>query len=219
MNSLDPGSSVSTIPAERTPAQNHSANEGSAAASRTPEARGDSSQVWTIAVVGTVVLAIGGGVLLTMAQHSFFTNKAPTAPAPAEPSRPATVSDVKDRSLETIGNLTAAHLYQSYLNIGLLADARESEVYTQAQAEKLLDSVARMLESGDGELARLLKDGLKDEDKEDVERARQLNALLRTQARELKLYWHTGDDSHAKKFQNVRQQSLAGIQAVLGIED
>ena len=88
---------------------------------------------------------------------------------------------VKDRSLESLGSLTAAHLYQCFLNIGLLADARESDVYTAAESEKLLDSVTRMLDSVDRRLGQLLSDGLKDEDKEAVENARQLGELLLAQ--------------------------------------
>ncbi len=146
-----------------------------------------------------VVLAIGGGVLLTMGYHSFSAAKPPAAASTGEANRPENASESKERALETMGSLTAAHLYQCFLSIGLLADARESEVYTAAEAEKLLDSVTRMLDSVDRSLARMQDDMLKDEDKEAVAHARQLGSLLRTQARELRAYWQTGDKERADK--------------------
>ncbi len=211
MNSLEPGPGVAapTTPGSLT-GPSHPGSTGE------PER----SRLWTLALAGTVVLAIGAGVLLTFVQHSLSVARPPAAAAsPAEPNRPANVSEVKDRSLETMGSLTAAHVYQGFLNIGLLADARESEVYTEAEAEKLLDSVTRMLDTVDRRLARMLDDSMNEEDKEAVEHARQLSGLLRTQARELRAYWQTGDKEHAEKFQKARQQSWSGIQAVLGIED
>jgi hypothetical protein len=152
-----------------------------------------------------------------MWQHSFsFASPRPAAAAVGEGTRP---DGARDRALETMGTLTAAHLYQSFLNLGLLADAREREVYTEQEAEKLLDSVVRMIESVDRRLGQLSDDGFKEEDREAVEQARELSGLLRTQARELRAYWQTGDKKHADKFQQARQQSWSGIQAVLGVED
>jgi hypothetical protein len=211
MNALEPGPSVAPPPSPRSV---------TGPSPPGPTAEPGRSRLWTPALAGTVVLAIGGGVLLTMLYHSFANAKAPAAANSAnEANRPANASEVKDRSLETMGSLTAAHLYQGFLNIGLLADARESEVYTEAEAEKLLDSVTRMLDTVDRRLARMLDDSMNEEDKEAVEHARQLGGLLRTQARELRAYWQTGDKEHADKFQKARQKSWSGIQAVLGIED
>ena len=208
MNSLKPGPAVAIPPSPRN-LTGHS-----------PPARDrPRSRLGTTALAGTAVLAIGGGVFLTMGYHSFSAVKPPAAASAGEANRPANPGESKDRSLETLGSLTAAHLYQCYLNIGLLADARESEVYTAAEAEKLLDSVTQMLDTVDRRLARMLDDGLKDEDKEAVEHARQLGDLLRTQARELRAYWQSGDKEHADKFQKARQESWSGIQSVLGIED
>jgi hypothetical protein len=256
MNSLETDHVVAVPPAPRSlPGPSHTA----------APAEPERSRFWMIAVACTVLLAIVGGVLLTVLLHSFADAKPPAVaastpdtnrppipravpvpleanrpanvntapapleanrpananalPAPLEANRPANASDVKDRSLETIGSLTAANLYQGFLNIGLLADARESEIYSLAEAEKLLDSVSRMLDTVDRRLARMLDDGLKDEDREAVEHARQLSGQLRTQARELRAYWKTGDKEHADKFQKARQQSWSGIQTVLGIED
>ncbi len=210
MNSLQPGPSVAIPPAPR-----------NLTGPSTPGPTVERGRSWlgTMALPGAVVLVIGGGVLLTVLFHSVSVAKPSAAASAGEANRPANASGGKDRSLETMGSLTAAHLYQGFLNIGLLADARESEVYTATEAEKLLGSVTRMLDSVDRGLARMQDDSLKDEDKEAVAHARQLGGLLRTQARELRAYWQTGDKERADKFQKARQESWSGIQAILGIED
>jgi hypothetical protein len=171
------------------------------------------------ATAGSVVAAIGAGVLLTILYHSLGDGKPAAAATTGETKRPVNVSENKNRSLETMGSLTAAHLYEAFLNIGLLADAREKEVYTAAEAEKLLDSVTRMLDAVDRRLGQMLDDGLHEEDKEAVEHARALGGLLRTQARELRTYWQTDDQAYAEKFQKTRQKSWTGIQALLGVDD
>jgi hypothetical protein len=170
----------------------------------------------TLAVICAVVLI---SVLLTITFHWAFLARQRAAASTNEASRPASASETKDHSLESLGSLTASHLYMVYLNIGLLADARESDVYTAADAEKVLGSVTRMLDTVDRRLAQLVADGLKDEDREAVENARHLGDLLRTQARELRAYWQTGDKEHADKFHKARQKSWSGIQEVLGIEE
>jgi hypothetical protein len=211
MNSLESGHSLGLASSPRS-----SANPGPQGSTAKPERL----QWRTMVMVATVSLAIVGGVLLTLLYHSFIGAKPQAAAVSApKPSGPANAADAKDRSLESLGSLTAAHLYQCFLNIGLLADARESDVYTEAESEKLLASVTRMLDSVDRRLGQLLNDGLKDEDKEAVENARQLGELLLAQARELRAYWQTGDKEHADKFQKARQKSWTGIQAVLGIDE
>jgi hypothetical protein len=210
MNSLEPGTSAAIAPAP-------TSSTGREVLSPADEAR--RSRLWTTALAGSAVAAIGAGVLLTMLYHSFTVAKPAAAATAGETNRPANASESKDRSLETMGSLTAAHLYQAFLNIGLLADAREKEVYTAAEAEKLLDSVTRMLDTVDHRLGQMLDGGLHEEDKEAVERARELGGLLRSQARELRTYWQTDDQEYADKFQKTRERSWTGIQALLGVDD
>jgi hypothetical protein len=209
MSSLEPGTSAAIAPAPRS----------STGPDVRPADEARRSRLWTTAMAGSAVAAIGAGVLLTMLYHSFAVAKPAAAATAGETKRPANANESKDRSLETMGSLTAAHLYQAFLNIGLLADAREKEVYTAAEAEKLLDSVTRMLDTVDRRLGQMLDNGLQDEDKEAVEHARALGGLLRTQARELRTYWQTDDQEYADKFQKTRQKSWTGIQALLGVDD
>ena len=41
--------------------------------------------------------------------------------------------------LQTVGSLAATHLYQTYLNIGFIADAKVEGSYEEKQAKELLD--------------------------------------------------------------------------------
>src|SRR5262245_57768816 len=77
-----------------------------------------------------VLYAAAGAALLVLgvAGAVIFANRAGATPEPPPARTP------HERMLETLGGLSAAHLYQSYLNIGLLADAVENETYTEAQA-------------------------------------------------------------------------------------
>src|SRR5438552_14730240 len=63
-----------------------------------------------------------------------------TAPASRTDEGPRTASE-RRQLLETVGTLTAAHCYQTYVNIGLLADARAKGTYADKDASKVLDSV------------------------------------------------------------------------------
>jgi hypothetical protein len=131
----------------------------------------------------------------------------------------------RERSLETVGGLSAAHLYQSYLNIGLLADAAENDVYSDADAKKLLATILAWMDNIDGQLTRLTESGLDPDNQKSVARVRQVAALLRTQARELRAYWDTADSDtagkkdHETKFHKAREEAWTGIKDLLGIKD
>src|SRR5262245_54974985 len=74
----------------------------------------------------------------------------PAVPVPAKNA--AAGKSVKERFLEALGGLSAAHVYQSYLNIGLLADGVESEAYSKAEAEQMLATVGNMIDMADRQL-------------------------------------------------------------------
>jgi hypothetical protein len=122
-----------------------------------------------------------------------------------------------ERLLETLGGLSAAHLYQSYLNIGMLADAVEKETYTQSQAEEMLATVVGLMATVDKQLDRLAKNDLSAEDKQDVERIRSLSALLRVQVVALRAYWSTGSAQQAARYHDAREKAWQGLSEVLGL--
>ena len=142
-----------------------------------------------------------------------------TKPAPVADKTPPEVADLPDEVVGALGGLTASHLYQSYLNIGLLADAVEGEVYKPDEAKKSLARVAAMMATIDRVLERLAGQPLSDEEKKVLTEARRLSGLLRTQARELQGYWDTGAKEHATRFHQAREQAWEGIRTLLKLKE
>jgi hypothetical protein len=120
--------------------------------------------------------------------------------------------------LETIGALTAAHCYQSYLNISLLNDGRAKGVYTEKEAARLLDSVLSVLDSVDRKLAALGKINLYREDHDSLEQMRELSDLLRRQGGQLQAFWDSGKEADAAKYEAVRKDSWAAISRLMGTD-
>ena len=119
--------------------------------------------------------------------------------------------------LETVGTLTAAHCYQTYLNIGFIADGKAKGAYTNQDANKLLDSLLSLLNSVDRNLGTISKIDLDKQDRESLEQMRDLSALLRQQGKELQTYWDSGKEEDAARYDNTRKDSWAAIAKLTGI--
>ncbi|MBL8800163.1 MAG: hypothetical protein JNM56_40145 [Planctomycetia bacterium] len=149
----------------------------------------------------------------------------PAEKLPQQPVPPVPAPPTRDRALEVVGGLTAGHLYQSYLNIGMLADAVENEVYTDGEAKKLLATVTSLMDTVDVQLTRL-NEAIEDaEDRKRLGQVRELTALLRAQARELRGYWDVPAKDvelrkqHELKFHKARDAAWGGIKELLGIQE
>src|SRR5689334_96592 len=77
----------------------------------------------------------------------------PTTAAVSGPNLPS--GEERRQLLETIGTLTAAHCYQTYLNIGFVADGKARGSYTDDEAYRFLDLIVSLLDSVDRKLAVL----------------------------------------------------------------
>jgi hypothetical protein len=119
--------------------------------------------------------------------------------------------------LEAVGALTAANCYQTYLNIGFIADGKAKGAYIDRDANKILDSVLSLLNSVERNLATLGKMDLDKQDRESLEQMRDLSALLRVQGKELQAYWDSGKEEDAAKYDNTRKDSWAAIAKLTGI--
>jgi hypothetical protein len=118
--------------------------------------------------------------------------------------------------LEALGGLSATHLYQSHLNIGLLADGVESETYSVAEADKNLKTVVAMMKLVDGQLAKVTKTGLDPDDQESLRQIQAVAGLLHTQADALRAYWANGDKTQADRYHAARTAASAGLNKVMG---
>jgi hypothetical protein len=117
---------------------------------------------------------------------------------------------------EALGGLTGSHLYQSHLNIGLIADAVEKDLYTADQGRKLLEGIAGLLDAVGKKLQRLPRDTLPADEHKYLESARAIEKLLRTQIDELRKYWDTGEKARAEQFQKTRKQTTEALEDLLG---
>jgi len=66
-------------------------------------------------------------------------------------------ADTNHQLFETIGTVTAAHYYQTYLNVGFIADGKAKQTYADKDARELLASVLSLLNSVDRQLESLGK--------------------------------------------------------------
>jgi hypothetical protein len=137
----------------------------------------------------------------------------------AKPAAAAPAKDLpEDRRvlLETVGTLTAAHAFQTYLNIGLIADGKAKGTYSDRDARKILDSVLRLQDSVDGKLAAVNKVELAKDDRASLEDMRTVSDLLRKQAKELEAYWESGKEADEQRYEEVRKDSWAALNRLMG---
>jgi hypothetical protein len=147
----------------------------------------------------------------------------PVAPAPAKADVKASdaaktpVAAPDPGSLQTIGTLTAAHYFQTYLNIGFIADGKGKGTYSLEDARKVLQSVLSVVDSVDRQLEALGKRNLDKGDRESLEQMRAISAQLRQQGQELQTYWASGKDEDAARYETLRQKTYAAISKLMGI--
>jgi hypothetical protein len=134
-------------------------------------------------------------------------------------SQPGNPVAIPETVVEALGGLTASHLYQTYLNIGLLADSVEGEVYEKDEARKLLDTVAGLMSAVEQQLDRLGRQTLKGDERKAVEQARLVTNSLRTQTRELMAYWEKNEKENVTRFHQARQDSWNSIKVLLNIQE
>jgi hypothetical protein len=162
---------------------------------------------WAVAVVGatlalTLVALVAMIVLLkTPDRRAEAGDKnGKNGGEEAKPARPTT-----EPVLTLVGGLMTAHLYQSYLNIGLIADGVAKDVYKVEEGKELLETVTRMMDTVERQLAQLPEAELQSEERRHLEKARRVLSLLRSQGKELKAYWDTGEEEYIKRFQKIRK--------------
>lgn len=120
-------------------------------------------------------------------------------------------------SLQTIGTLTAAHYFQTYLNVGFIADGKSKGTYAIEDARKVLRSVLSLADSVDRQLKTFGKRTLDKEDRDSLEQMRAISALLRRQGAELQTYWDSDQDQDFARYESLRKTSYAAISKLMGI--
>lgn len=123
-----------------------------------------------------------------------------------------------DAARTTLDATLAAHLYQTYLSLSMLADGAEADAYNDDDRHRLLDTVIGLLDSVDLQMKRIAESGLKAEGNTSLERCQQLSKVLRSQAGELRAYWRTSEKERATRFQQLREEAWTIIREIVEIE-
>jgi hypothetical protein len=138
------------------------------------------------------------------------------ADVPPAPAARMTSAAPDATSLRTIGTLSAAHFFQTYLNIGLIADGKAKGTYTNDDARKMLRSVLSLVDSVDRQLDSLGQRTLDQEDCASLQQMRAISALLRQQGVELQTAWDSGHTQDAA-YESLRQDAYAAISKLMAI--
>ncbi len=179
------------------------------------------------------------GVALVLAAAGLFavnistpsSAQSPGTGVPAVPVQPPVIPPVEEKPAagqsaltveatptltETVGLLAGLQLYQSYLNIGLLADARAEGLYEASELTQLLGSVVVPLDTVDQQLAKVagLK-GLSKDDAAALTRMRKIAVHLRQQGKSLQAFWDTGVEAHGKRYEESRQAAWKELDDLL----
>jgi hypothetical protein len=153
--------------------------------------------------------------------------KPPQAAKPADAAKPAEGDEkpatavsksADDRRvlLQTVGTLTAVHAFQTYLNIGFVADGKAKGTYTDRDARKVLDTVLKLQDAVDDKLAAVSKTELDKDDRASLEDMRSVSDLLHKQAKELEAYWDSGKEEDEARYEDVRKDSWAALNRLMG---
>jgi hypothetical protein len=114
--------------------------------------------------------------------------------------------------LDAIGSLSASHLVQTYLNIGMIADGRAGGVYDTPSAQQLLTTIQVLVASVDKRLQELAKGEMRREDKQALEKVVKQAVLLKEMATALQTFWKSGKKEDGAKYETLRKKAWAGIQ-------
>jgi hypothetical protein len=177
-----------------------------------------------------LAVAVGGGLLMRGNTGSQASEQAPKATDASNASEPARSNDLimagefapkageeNRQLLEAVGVLTAAHCYQTYLNIGFIADGKATGNYTENEAYQFLDRIVSLLDVVDRKLAVLGTMNLGQEDQASLKQMRELSDLLHRQGKQLETFWDSGKDEDAAKYDDIRKDSWAAISKFTGI--
>lgn len=137
---------------------------------------------------------------------------------PPKADVPPADRDAQSVLTETVGLIGGLQLYQTYLNIGFLADGMAEGLYQPAEVFQLLGSVVLPLDRVEKQFDKLGKLRLSKEDAAALARMKKVLGLLRQQGKELQAFWETGKAENGKKYEAARQAAWKEISGLLDLE-
>jgi hypothetical protein len=176
----------------------------------------------------TKPLILAGAAFLAAAGVSFLYLRSPAPESAAHPHKKQPIAVARDdarpqnelqreRLLESVGSVSSIYLYQSYLNVGLIADAVKNDTYTKEEAAELLGTVVALLQTVDAQMQKLESIGLDQEEVAAVKQVRSISGLIKSQTSLLQTHWKAGDKGSLDRFLQVRHESWNELRDVLGL--
>jgi len=157
-----------------------------------------------------------GTLLISLAIFSSSTADGQSPPievksVPAEDETQTTLT-------ESLGLFASLQLYNTYLNIGILADAMTEGMYEARDVYQLLGSVVHPLDRVEKQLDKLAKLKLSKDDLDALAKMKKISTLLRQQGKELDLFWDKGKPENSKNYETARQAAWKELNALLELE-
>jgi hypothetical protein len=110
------------------------------------------------------------------------------------------------------------YCYQTYLNIGLLADGKAHGIYDEKAARAVLATAVTPLDAVDRQLVRVGAQAQTEPDRQAADRVRAIAGLLRREGRELIAFWDSGRPADAARYEATRQEVWGQLNALLGLD-
>ena len=167
-----------------------------------------------------VVAAVAVSLALAANLAGQQTVEPPLAsPGDSGPQRALAVpSDPRAQLTETVGLLSGLYLYQTYLNIGLLADGKAERLYDEKAARQVLASVVTPLDAVDRQLAQIGAMAETQADRDAAGRLRHMVGMLRRQGQQLVTFWDNRTAADGARYEATRQEVWNQLYTLLKLD-
>lgn len=135
-----------------------------------------------------------------------------------EPSKSEAVGKEREQMLQAIGALSAAQLYQAYLNVCMLADGRAAGTYSAEESQAIMATVISVLATVDRQLIAIGKLDLDKADRAKLKEIRDIAALIHKQSLALQAYWKTGGQKEAAVYDKYHAEAWQKLSSLLGLQ-
>ena len=122
--------------------------------------------------------------------------------------------------LNTLGYTTGQSVLLTHMAVGTLADAFVAKTYKSGEATNFITTYINITTGMKGQMNKLLDaDTLSKNDAQFIQNTIEVLDLVLEEARALKAFVASGDDSDASAYDKARKKALKDIKALLGMKD
>lgn len=122
--------------------------------------------------------------------------------------------------LNTLGYTTGQSVLLTHMAVGTLADAFVAKTYKSGEATTFITTYINITNGMKGQMNKLLDaDTLSKNDSQFIQNTIEVLDLVLEEARALKAFVTSGDDSDAGAYDKARKKALKEIKTLLGMKD